>query len=171
VARASRTLYLNRTGFNGLFRVNKSGLFNVPFGRHKSPLVFDASNLTLCSKALQGQEIATGSYADVFHLAEAGDLVYLDPPYVPLSKTSAFTQYAQGGFTWADQERLADLVHGLARRQVHVLLSNADVPELRALYGRYSIVSLTARRRINSKVARRGPIGEILVVAEPSRRP
>jgi len=163
VERAARTIFLNKTGFNGLYRVNRAGKFNVPFGRYAKPAICDEENLIACSAALANAELVAGDFGQVAARARAGDFVYFDPPYVPLSRTAAFTAYAPGGFDLDAQARLAAFFDKLAARGVALLLSNSDVPEIRKLYARYRIDTIEATRVINCKATRRGPVNELLV--------
>jgi DNA adenine methylase len=164
--RAARTIYLNKTGYNGLYRVNRAGRFNVPFGRYTNPGFASREsleNLRACSRALAGVRLLVRDFGDVVGDAREGDLVYFDPPYVPLSDTSDFTAYVPGGFGPRDQERLASVVHALDARGVHVMLSNSDAPVVRDLYARYHIDVVSAARSINSRANRRGKIAEVVV--------
>lgn len=161
--RAARTIFLNKTGFNGLYRVNRAGKFNVPFGRYAKPAICDEDNLRACSAALANVELVAGDFETAASRAAAGDFVYFDPPYVPLSRTAAFTAYAPGGFDLGAQARLAAFFGKLADRGVALLLSNSDVPEIRKLYARYRIDTIEASRVINCKATRRGPVNELLV--------
>jgi DNA adenine methylase len=170
VERAARTIFLNKTGFNGLYRVNRSGKFNVPFGRYARPVICDEKNLRACSAALAKVELVVADFEGAAARARAGDFVYFDPPYVPLSRTATFTAYAPGGFGPEHQKRLASLFARLAERRVHVLLSNSDVPEIRRLYAAYRIATVKASRTINSNATRRGPVSEVLVTATHARR-
>jgi DNA adenine methylase len=170
VERAARTIFLNKTGFNGLYRVNSSGKFNVPFGRYAKPLICDEANLRACSAALARVDLVTCDFEESASRAKKGDFVYFDPPYVPLSRTATFTAYARGGFGPEEQERLAGLFDRLARRGVKVLLSNSDVPEIRELYGAYRIETVKASRAINSKGSHRGPVSEVLVTSSTAAR-
>lgn len=163
VQRAARTICLNRTGFNGLYRVNRSGGFNVPFGRHSNPTICDASNLRLCSEALAGVQLENQDFIELADNAKRGDFVYFDPPYVPRSPTSAFTSYSAAGFKLVDQQRLAELFARLAKRGVKVMLSNSDVPLVHELYDGFSIDIVMASRNINSRADRRGAISEVVV--------
>lgn len=167
VQRASRTIFLNRTGFNGLFRVNSKGAFNVPFGRYENPLICDAENLRACSCALAQVRLEVAPFEAVLDAAAPGDFVYFDPPYVPLSRTASFTAYQKSGFTMADQERLAAVFRELARRGVHAMLSNADVEDVRRLFAGFPIHGITARRLVNSDAAGRGLVGEVIVTSYP----
>jgi len=165
-SRAARTIYLNKTGYNGLYRVNRAGRFNVPFGRYTNPgfrSPDSVDNLRACSRALRGAKLAVRDFAQVVRHARKGDFVYFDPPYVPLSETSAFTSYAAGGFGPAEQERLAEIVGELTDRGVLVMLSNSDAPAVRALYAKYRIDVVTASRSINSRATGRGKVREVVV--------
>ena len=163
VARAARTIYLNRTGYNGLYRVNKSGGFNVPFGRYTDPLICDAPNLRACSERLAGVELAVRPFDEVLAHAKKGDFVYFDPPYFPTSRTADFTTYSAGGFGLAQQERLAEIARLLVKKKVHVLLSNADVPAARALYEGMTLTSVSASRRVSSDASNRADVRELII--------
>jgi DNA adenine methylase len=163
-ARAARLIYLNRCGYNGLYRVNSSGQFNVPFGRYRRPVICDVDKLRAASAALQKAKIVCADFAQTLRNVEADDFVYLDPPYVPLSPTSSFTAYAKRNFGLADQQRLAEALRGFAARKVPALLSNSDCETTRELYRGFDhIDSVPARRAINSVAHGRGFVGEILV--------
>ncbi len=164
VERAARLLYLNRTCFNGLYRENSRGRFNVPMGRYKSPRIYHPEGLTAASVALQQASLECRPYSDVEARAEAGDLVYLDPPYHPLTTTANFTSYTQRSFTEQDQEELAQLYARLTERGVRVLLSNSDTPLIRKLYKSFRKFKIQAARAINSKADRRAKITELLIV-------
>jgi DNA adenine methylase len=163
VYRAARTVYLNRTGFNGLYRVNKSGKFNVPMGRYKNPTICDEKNLKACAVALVHADIVAESFETVVSRAKKGDFVYFDPPYVPVSKTANFTAYQGGGFLEDDQKRLALVFKTLTDNGVFAMLSNADVPWTREAYKQFRIHSVQATRRVNSNAKARGPVGELIV--------
>jgi DNA adenine methylase len=157
-------LYLSRIGFNGLWRVNKSGKHNVPFGKYTNPTICDASNLRAVSAALKQVTLLSGDFETAVAPAVRGDFVYCDPPYWPASHTANFTSYRKDPFGPAEQERLRDTALELKKRGVHVLLSNADVPEIRKLYARgFKIESVQATRNVNSKGDRRGKVGELLI--------
>lgn len=166
VQRAARIIYLNKTGYNGLYRVNRSGQFNVPFGSYKNPTICDAENLRAAARALQRVEVVEADFEEVCRRAGAGDAVYLDPPYVPLSKTASFTAYDRHPFGPSEHERLARVFAELGRRGVHALLSNSNTPETRALYSGFRAQKVKVARPINSRPNARGPIDELLVVAE-----
>ena len=163
---ASRFIFLNRTGFNGMYRVNKSGQFNVPFGRYKNPLICDENNLLKVSEALQGITITHRDYKDVLELAKIGDFIYFDPPYYPLNPTSSFTAYTAKGFFEKEQIELRDTFVKLHERGCFVMLSNSDTPFINELYSGLEGVSVNkiiAGRAINSKGSKRGKINEVLV--------
>lgn len=167
--RAARLLYLNKTCFNGLWRVNSRGLFNVPMGRYKRPTIHDPEALRSASAALQGVDIRCVPWHVALKRAKAnrGDAVYLDPPYVPVSRTASFTSYTAERFGPGDQEALAKACAGLATRGVPFLLSNSNSPDLRDLYKGLGlrVRSRAARRAINSKGALRGDVRELLITA------
>ncbi|MCB9419330.1 MAG: DNA adenine methylase [Ardenticatenaceae bacterium] len=164
--RAARLIYLNKTCYNGLYRENSKGEFNVPFGRYKNPKICDEVRLRAASAALRGVNLKVADFAEAVATAVANDFVYFDPPYVPLSPTSSFTNYHKNGFGQADQERLADVVAELTKRNVMVMLSNSSAPLVYELYGRssYRIIDIQARRNINSKAGQRGPVKELLIL-------
>ena len=164
-ARAARFIYLNKTCYNGLWRVNRAGRFNVPMGRYRRPPILDEENLRAAAEALRGVEVLHEPYAPVLRRARRGDAAYLDPPYHPLSRTANFTSYTAERFGEEDQEALADLCAVLAGRGVRFLLSNHDVPMLRSLYRERGLLmtSVPARRAINSNPRARGDVGELLV--------
>lgn len=166
--RAARVLYLNRTCFNGLYRENRNGRFNVPFGRYSRPRICDAENLRAASAALKGVCVSQREYPSIRDVAKPGDLVYFDPPYHPVSATSSFTSYDRHGFGEEDQRRLRDVFAELAARGVHVILSNSDTPLVRELYDGFRIDRVWASRAINSKGNRRGKVAEVIVLAGPS---
>jgi DNA adenine methylase len=161
---AAWLIYLNRTCFNGLYRVNsKTGVFNVPFGRYTNPTICDAEGLRAASHALRKTKVLHADFERVVKSAEAGDLVYCDPPYVPASASSDFTRYTKDGFGPKDQERLRDCALRLKKLGVHVILSNADVPFVRKLYKGFNIRAVKAVRAINSKGGSRGAVGEVII--------
>ncbi|MCB9746193.1 MAG: DNA adenine methylase [Alphaproteobacteria bacterium] len=168
--RAARMIFLNRTGFNGLYRVNRAGQFNVPFGRYSNPTICDAENLRACSLALRGVELAHQGFEAALSLAEPGDFVYFDPPYVPLTPTSSFTSYVPGGFGLAEQEQLAEVFATLAARGVSVMLSNSDTELVRELYRGFHLEEVRARRSVNAQGGGRGKVGELVVCSDYLRR-
>ena len=168
VQRAARLLYLNKTCFNGLYRENSRGEFNVPLGRYRNPRICDAENLRAAARVLQGVEIAVQPFWQVLERAKPGDFVYLDPPYYPLSASSSFTAYSRFTFGKAEQIHLREVFGTLADRGVQVLLSNSDCPFVRELYRDYPIQTISASRAINAQGHKRGPITEVLVLSHPS---
>jgi len=166
VHKTARFIYLNRCGFNGLYRVNKKGEFNVPFGKYTDPTICDESNLIAVSQCLrQKVEFQSQDFETCADAAVAGDVVYFDPPYLPTSETADFTEYTPGGFGLDQHRRLAALFRRLADRGVIVLLSNADVPRTHELYEGLRIDIVNARRNINSDGDKRGEVTEVLVGA------
>jgi DNA adenine methylase len=165
VNRAARLMYLNRTCFNGLYRVNSKGEFNVPMGRYKNPLICDPSGLRAASSALGVASFKLGGFQQATERAQPGDLVYFDPPYVPLNTTSSFTSYTRENFTLQDQQKLAQTFRELAERGVKVCLSNSDTPVVRELYEGFSQHVIMAPRAINSKADRRQKVSELLIVS------
>jgi DNA adenine methylase len=157
-------IYLNKTGFNGLYRVNSKNGFNVPFGDYKRPRTCDEPTLRACARQLQGVEVVHQDFEQAARRARKGDLVYFDPPYVPLSRSSSFTSYTQHGFGPDEQRRLRDLALDLKQRGVHVLLSNSSADAVRELYADgFELVEIQARRSINSQAGGRGAVTELLI--------
>lgn len=170
--RAARMIYLNKTGYNGLYRVNRQGMFNVPFGRYKSPNYLDKENLMAVSQALQNIKVVCVPFETVVNRAKAGDWVYFDPPYVPVSQTANFTSYHANGFGLRDQERLRDVCIELSRKNVSVTLSNSAMDIIRSLYGSasFAIDEVLANRAINCNGAKRGKIKELIITNYPVER-
>ena len=168
---AARLIFLNKTCFNGLYRVNRSGRFNVPHGRYARPRILDVAALEAASAALQGVELRDADFEAACAGASSGDFVYLDPPFHPLSPTSSFTAYTQANFGRDDQLRLKWLLDDLTARGVLVMLSNSPHPWLEGLYeadrGRYHLARVPARRAINARGSGRGAIDELLVTNYP----
>jgi DNA adenine methylase len=166
-ARAARVIYLNKAGYNGLYRVNRRGQFNVPFGRYKNPRICDAGNLRAVSAALQGLELSCAPFEAILGRARPGDLVYFDPPYAPTSATAHFTAYQAGGFSSDDQRRLRDVCQELAGRGVHVMLSNSDTELVRSLYAGppFHVHQVWAGRAINAQAQGRGKVPELIVTS------
>lgn len=163
IDRAAMFIYLNKTCFNGLHRVNKKGEFNVPAGRYKNPTILNAASLRAASALLSRAEIRHDGFEALLRYAKPGDFVYLDPPYAPVSETANFTAYALGGFGTAEQQKLADVFRVLDKRGCRLMLSNSDVPLIRDLYKDYLVEQIMAPRAINSKGSRRGPVAEVVV--------
>lgn len=170
VERAARFIFLNRTCYNGLYRVNRRGQHNVPFGRHSNPSICRAKDLRAASRALDGVTIVRGDFAYCLTQAQPGDLVYLDPPYHPLSATSQFTNYTSSGFPPIEQRRLAAVFRKLDKLGCQVLLSNSDTGFVRALYGGYEQIQVHAARAISSQRDGRGAIPELLVTSRHQDR-
>ena len=163
VARASRLIYLNKSCFNGLYRVNSQGYFNTPFGRYTNPTILNANNLRECNVALQGADIRQSSFLDLEQSLTKNDFVYFDPPYVPLSQTANFTSYADGGFGIDMQEALYQLCVRLNQKGVRFMLSNSSAPFVLERYQEFNLMRVSAKRAINSKAALRGAIDEVIV--------
>ena len=167
---ASRFIYLNRTCFNGMYRVNSKGKFNVPFGRYKNPVICDEDNLRAVSRALKDVKILNVDYKSAVSEAKAGDFVYFDPPYYPISPTSSFTSYTKEGFAEKEQIELRDTFAELSNRGCYVMLSNSDAVFIRNIYGELKNVTITtvsAGRAINSKATARGKITELVITNYP----
>jgi DNA adenine methylase len=174
---AAMLIYLNRTGFNGLFRVNASGSYNVPAGRYERPKISDRGKLLHVAEALSAPRVRLqlGSFESTLGIAEAGDFLYVDPPYAPLTATANFTSYTAPRFTHRDQERLQQVMIALATRGCHVLMSNSTADEIAALYDQNAdargaglhALRVPARRAMNSNGAGRGPVLEYLITNAP----
>ena len=163
---ASRFIYLNRTCFNGMYRVNSKGGFNVPFGKYTNPLICDEVNLRKASKALKNVEIRKQDYKEVLKKAKKGDFIYFDPPYYPVSKTASFTSYTSESFLDKEQIELRDTFVELHKRGCFVMLSNSDTPFINKIYSEpkgLRITKVQAGRAINSDASKRGKITEVLV--------
>jgi DNA adenine methylase len=163
---ASRFIYLNRTCFNGMYRVNSKGGFNVPFGKYTKPLICDEDNLRKVSRALKNVEIKKQDYKEVLKRAKKGDFIYFDPPYYPVSKTASFTSYTSESFLDKEQIELRDTFVELHKRGCFVMLSNSDTPFINKIYSvpkGLRIAKVQAGRAINSDASKRGKIMEVLV--------
>ena len=170
---AAMLIYLNRTGFNGLFRLNARGEFNVPVGRYERPKISDRDRLLRAAEALgaSGVQLMTGSFELALDYARPGDFLYFDPPYAPLSATARFTSYTSRPFGTSDQERLQEVVVALVRRGCRVVVSNSTAKEIERLYDSNAEARAaglrahraSARRSVNSNAARRGPVMEYLI--------
>jgi DNA adenine methylase len=166
VERASRFIYLNKTCFNGLYRENSKGKFNVPFGKYKNPKILDEENLRAVSEYLNTAEISILNldYKEVCKLAKKGDFVYLDPPYYPISKSSSFTKYHKLDFTERDQMELTEVFRELDRKGCYVMLSNSNTKFIKELYKEYEIWEVSANRFINCKGDKREKVNvEVLI--------
>jgi len=167
VERAARIIYLNKTCFNGLFRVNSKGQFNVPYGNYTNPVIADPDLIHAVSAFLNQRSVRVceGDFALSLLTARKGAFIYFDPPYHPISDTSSFTGYTINGFGESEQQRLKELCDKLSDRGCNVLVSNSNAPFIRELYNdsRYKIVEVNASRAINSVSSKRGKIRELLI--------
>lgn len=164
VERAARTVYLNKTCYNGLYRVNSKGQFNVPMGSYKNPRILNEDVLRAASAALQGVCIEARDFRTVIDFAQDGDFFYFDPPYDPVSKTASFTGYTAGSFRDKDQRDLADFYARLSEKGCLCMLSNSHTPLILQLYRRFRIETVQANRAINSDAEGRGSIQEVVVL-------
>ena len=166
---AARTIFLNKTAFNGLYRVNKKGQFNVPFGYYKNPKILDEDQLLAASKLLKKTKILLGDFKDVLcENAKKGDFIFLDPPYLPVSKYSDFKRYTKEQFYEKDQISLANLVNKLSKKGCHILLTNSNHPLIHELYKDFNIDIYKTKRNINSKSTNRK--GEDIIVSNFKKR-
>jgi DNA adenine methylase len=165
IERAARLLYLNRTCFNGLYRENSQGKFNVPLGKYKDPRVCHPELLRPAAAALQRVQIEVQPFDAIADQVSKRDFVYFDPPYYPISATSSFTAYNRYSFHQVDQIRLRETFGKLAERGVRVMLSNSDCPFIRSLYEGFNIYTIYSSRSINSKAEKRGKITEVLITS------
>ena len=165
VEKASRLIYLNKTCFNGLFRVNASGEFNSPFGRYKNPNIVNESVLRAVSNYFNSNNIAfyNEDFSETLRRVENGGFVYLDPPYDPVSDTACFTGYNKGGFSRNEQIRLKQCCDELTERNIKFMLSNSSTSFIKDLYQDYHITTVQAKRSINSNASKRGAIEEVLI--------
>ena len=161
--RAAMFIYLNKTCFNGLHRVNRKGEFNVPVGSYKKPRILNEDALRAASDALRGAQLRCASFEALLENAKPGDFVYFDPPYEPMSETASFTSYARDGFSREDQTRLRDVYKALDRRGCKLMLSNSDVSFVRELYQDFQIDTVAAPRAINCDASKRGKVREVVV--------
>ena len=163
VGRAARLLYLNRLCFNGLYRVNSKGEFNVPWGKLQNPRIFDEAILLANSKRLSGAKIAKRDFLNQLELAKKGDLVYLDPPYIPLSSSSSFSKYSKLDFDLSNHEQLANCINSLTKRGVFVVLSNSDTSDTRRIFGEsMNLYQISVGRSISAKSESRKRVNEII---------
>lgn len=168
---AARTIYLNKTCFNGLYRVNKNGGFNVPYGRYKNPKLVDTETVLNASAALQNTNILCGDYKTILRdYANEGDFVFLDPPYLPISKYSDFKRYTKEQFYEEDHRELADEVHRLHEKGCHVILTNSNHPLVHELYNDYKIEVIQTKRYINSNSGNRTGEDVIVTVSPKSSK-
>jgi len=163
IERATRFIYLNKTCFNGLYRVNKKGFFNTPIGSYKNPNIADKETILSSSKALQNVILLNQSFEKVINIVQKDDLVYLDPPYYPLNATSHFTSYDSNIFLDHQQKELFQIFQELEQLGVQTLQSNSDTDFIKNLYKDYRVNTVFANRFINSKANNRGKISEIII--------
>lgn len=156
-------IFLNKTCFNGMYRENSKGGFNVPFGQYKNPTILNESNILEVSKLLKHIEITNTSFEECLENAEKGDFIYFDPPYYPLNKTSSFTTYSKDNFLEKEQEKLASLFKKLDKKGCYVMLSNSNTEFIKNLYKDYNIKKISASRMINSISSKRGKILELVI--------
>lgn len=163
IQRASRFIYLNKTCYNGLYRVNRNNQNNVPMGSYKNPNICDYSLILSASKALQNVNILNVNYKEVLKYASKNDLVYFDPPYFPLTRTASFTSYSEFEFLEKEQIELFEIFKNLSQRGCNLLHSNSDTKFIKDLYKDFEIKKIFANRFINSKSSSRGKISEVIV--------
>lgn len=165
IEKAARIIYLNKTCYNGLYRVNSAGQFNSPYGKYKNPNIVNATTIKAISKYFNNSkiDIRQGDYKEVLKGLNKGAFVYLDPPYMPISSSSSFTGYTEGGFSYEKQVELKSECDILKSKGISFLQSNSDCPEIRELYKDYKITTVQAKRSINSNAAKRGEISEVLI--------
>ena len=170
--KAARIIYLNKTCYNGLYRVNSAGQFNSPYGKYKNPNIVNEDSIRAMSRYLQSNKITIrqGDYKEVLKGLRRGAFVYLDPPYMPISLSSSFTGYTENGFSYAQQVTLKEECDKLRKKGISFLQSNSDCPEIRDLYREYEIRTVQAKRRINSKGNKRGEINEVLIYYVSERK-
>lgn len=161
--KAAIFIYLNKTCFNGLYRINSEGKFNVPFGKYKKPAIFQEIKLRMASKLLQDTELSVSNFTEAVKKAKENDFVYMDPPYFPLTKTASFTSYQKDAFLEKEQRQLAKEFQQLDKKGCLLMLSNSDTPFIRELYSDFNITTVKARRAINCIGTKRGAVSEIVV--------
>ena len=163
IERSALIIYLNRHGYNGLYRVNSNNKFNVPFGKYNNPGMPSPGNIMALSELFQSCIIMNSDFELTVNNAKKGDFVYFDPPYMPLSKTSYFTGYTHSGFDEKDQERLAKIFHELSDKGVYVMESNSSTYFIKDLYKDFNLLEVDARRNINSVGTKRNSIKELII--------
>ncbi len=167
--RAARTLFLNKTGFNGLYRLNSKGNYNVPFGkRKKCPALYDKKNFIEVSTRFQNSILTNFDFETIIDSAEFGDFIYCDPPYEPLSVSSSFNSYNSGGFSFLEQERLFNSCKRAVKKGATIIISNSNSPKIIELYKDWDIHKIKVKRMINSKGDGRGKIEEVIIVMKNS---
>lgn len=168
VEKAARMIYLNRTCFNGIYRVNSKNQFNVPFGKYENPKIVDEDNLKAISSWFKTIDISFSAdgYQSTIIKAGMNDFVYLDPPYIPLTNTSSFVSYTKDGFDINDQIELRDLASDINQEGGYVLLSNSDTPQVRELYKDFHIEGISVHRSVGAAAGTRKTVGEVLILGE-----
>lgn len=172
ILKAARIIYLNKTCYNGLYRVNAAGQFNSPYGKYKNPNIVNAATIRAMSQYLKNPKITIkqGDYREVLKGLRKGAFVYLDPPYMPISSSSSFTGYTENGFSYEQQVELKNECEKLKEKGIPFLQSNSDCPEIRELYKEYDIRTVQAKRSINSNANKRGEISEVLIYYVPGKK-
>lgn len=172
IKKAARIIYLNKTCYNGLYRVNSAGQFNSPYGKYKNPNIVNAATIRAMSKYLCNPKITIkqGDYREALKGLRKGAFVYLDPPYMPISSSSSFTGYTENGFSYEQQAELKNECDKLKEKGISFLQSNSDCPEIRDLYKEYEIRTVQAKRSINSNANKRGEISEVLIYYVPGKK-
>lgn len=172
VEKAARIIYLNKTCYNGLYRVNSAGQFNSPYGKYKKPNIVNEATIRAMSKYLQNPKITIkqGDYREALKGLRKGAFVYLDPPYMPISSSSSFTGYTENGFSYEQQVALKNECDKLKEKGISFLQSNSDCSEIRELYKEYEIRTVQAKRSINSDANKRGEISEVLIYYVPEKK-
>ena len=163
IERASRFIFLNKTCYNGLYRVNSKGEYNVPFRRYTNPKIIDAENLRACNQALKNTTLLCDSFLNIEDQITPNDFVYFDPPYLPLSATANFTSYSKSGFDLSMQIALRNLCERLHSKGIKFMLSNSSSPLILQLYNKFTIEFVEASRMINSSGSKRGKIKEVVI--------
>lgn len=172
VEKAARIIYLNKTCYNGLYRVNLAGQFNSPYGKYKNPNIVNATAIRAMSKYFNENkiEICNGDYREVLKRVKKNSFVYLDPPYMPISSSSSFTGYTENGFSYEQQVALKNECDKLRKKGIPFVQSNSDCLEIRELYKEYEIKTVQAKRAINSNASKRGEINEVLIYYVPNEK-
>jgi DNA adenine methylase len=166
--RAAEFIYLNKTCWNSLYRVNSDGVFNVPYGRPKTDFIIDIENLRACAKALQGTDISlrTSDFEESVSSAKEGDFVYFDPPYVTGHRNNGFIDYNEVLFSWKDQQRLAKVARDLIKRGVHVIISNADHNAILDLYPGFTKKTFERSSTLASDITKRKKVSEVILFSQ-----
>ena len=172
VEKAARIIYLNKTCYNGLYRVNLAGQFNSPYGKYKNPNIVNATAIRAMSKYFNENEIeiCNGDYKEILKKVKKGAFVYLDPPYMPISSSASFTGYTENGFSYEQQVSLKEECDKLKEKGIAFVQSNSDCHEIRELYKEYEIKTVQAKRAINSIASKRGEINEVLIYYVPNEK-